>query len=137
MVFSKESTILIISAITYKLKWNGGDMKSVQGDSGHARMDMITNVYSHIIDEERMKNAQNFDEQFYHAKALPKMKGKTVSVPTFAALSDKSDPIEIANKEPEKDVVKSNKEENNIEWVTKLLENPETMALLKALAKKL
>ena len=28
------------ASITYKLKWNGGDMKSVQGDSGHARMDM-------------------------------------------------------------------------------------------------
>lgn len=27
------------ASITYKLKWNGGDMKSVQGDSGHARMD--------------------------------------------------------------------------------------------------
>lgn len=112
-------------------------MKSVQGDSGHARMDMITNVYSHIIDEERMKNAQNFDEQFYHAKALPKMKGKTVSVPTFAALSDKPDPIELAHKNPEKEVVKSDEEENSMEWVTKLLENPETMALLKAIAKKL
>lgn len=36
------------ASITYKLKWNGGDMKSVQGDSGHARMDMVADVYSHI-----------------------------------------------------------------------------------------
>ena len=40
------------ASITYKLKWNGGDMKSVQGDSGHARMDMVADVYSHIIDED-------------------------------------------------------------------------------------
>ena len=25
------------ASITYTLKWNGGDMKSVQSDSGHAR----------------------------------------------------------------------------------------------------
>lgn len=29
------------ASITYKLKWNGGDMKSVQGDSGHAQMNMV------------------------------------------------------------------------------------------------
>ena len=73
------------ASITYKLKWNGGDMKSVQGDSGHSRMDMIMDVYSHIIDEERRKNAQKFDEQFYQAKALPNMKGKTISIPSFNA----------------------------------------------------
>ena len=56
------------ASITYKLKWNGGDMKSVQGDSGHARMDMVADVYSHIIDEDRRYNAQKFEEQFYNAK---------------------------------------------------------------------
>lgn len=40
------------ASITYKLKWNGGDVKSVQGDSGHARAEMVSNVYSHIIDED-------------------------------------------------------------------------------------
>ena len=29
------------SSITYKLKLNGGDMKSVQGDSGHAQVKMV------------------------------------------------------------------------------------------------
>ena len=41
------------SSITYKLKLNGGDMKSVQGDSGHAQVKMVADVYSHIIDEDR------------------------------------------------------------------------------------
>ena len=41
------------SSITYKLKLNGGDIKSVQGDSGHAQVKMVTDVYSHIFDEDR------------------------------------------------------------------------------------
>ena len=46
------------TSVTYKLKLNGGDVKAVQGDSGHAQVDMVTNVFSHIIDEDRKKNAQ-------------------------------------------------------------------------------
>lgn len=41
------------SSITYKLKWTGGDIKAVQGDSGHARAEMVQDVYSHILDEDR------------------------------------------------------------------------------------
>ena len=40
-------------SITYKLKLNGGDIKSVQRDSGHAQVSMVTDFYSHIIDEDR------------------------------------------------------------------------------------
>ena len=40
-------------------------MKSVQGDSGHNTFKMISDVYSHIIDEDRCKNAQNFEREFY------------------------------------------------------------------------
>ncbi|MCQ4711936.1 site-specific integrase, partial [[Clostridium] innocuum] len=50
------------SSITYKLKLNGGDMKSVQGDSGHAQVKMVADVYSHIIDEDRCINAQRLEE---------------------------------------------------------------------------
>ncbi len=57
------------SSITYKLKLNGGDMKSVQGDSGHAQVKMVADVYSHIIDDDRRINAQRFEEQFYQSKA--------------------------------------------------------------------
>ena len=56
------------SSVTYKLKLNGGDIKAVQGDSGHAQVKMVTDVYSHIIDEDRMKNAQKFEEVFYKKK---------------------------------------------------------------------
>lgn len=39
------------SSITYKLKLNQGDIKSVQGDSGHAQASMGADQYSHILDE--------------------------------------------------------------------------------------
>ena len=59
-------------------------MKSVQGDSGHARMDMVADVYSHIIDEDRRYNAQKFEEQFYNAKGLKNAEeGKTAPMPKF------------------------------------------------------
>ena len=38
------------TSVTYKLKLSGGDIKAVQGDSGHAQADMVTEVYGHIID---------------------------------------------------------------------------------------
>ena len=53
------------SSITYKLKLTEGDIKAVQGDSGHARADMVANTYSHILDEDRASNAQLFDRKFY------------------------------------------------------------------------
>lgn len=53
------------SSTTYKLKLNHGDIKATQGDTGHSQADMVTEVYSHILDEDRKVNAQKFDESFY------------------------------------------------------------------------
>ena len=53
------------SSTTYKLKLNHGDLKATQGDTGHAQVDMITEVYSHILDEDRKINAQKFEAAFY------------------------------------------------------------------------
>lgn len=53
------------TSTTYKLKLTGGDMKAVQGDTGHAQLKMVSDVYSHIIDEDRCMNAQRFEEAFY------------------------------------------------------------------------
>ena len=65
------------SSITYKLKLNGGDIKSVRGDSGHAQVKMVTDVYSHIIDEDRRLNAQRFEETFYQKKKTSEVNGAT------------------------------------------------------------
>ena len=102
------------TSVTYKLKLNGGDVKAVQGDSGHAQVDMVTNVYSHIIDEDRKKNAQLFEEAFYGKKDLdPQLhvqeEERRVSVP------EGIDPDVLA----------------------KVLANPEAVALLSSLAKNM
>ena len=69
-----------------KLKLNGGDIKAVQGDSGHSRINMVTDVYFHIIDDDRRKNAELFEQAFYEKKDLdPSMRaraaGNTVELP--------------------------------------------------------
>lgn len=53
------------SSTTYKLKLNKGDIKATQGDTGHAESDMVTQVYAHILDEDRKVNAQKFEAAFY------------------------------------------------------------------------
>lgn len=107
------------TSVTYKLKLSGGDIKAVQGDSGHAQTDMVTRVYSHIIDEDRKRNAELFEEAFYHKKDLdPRMKGR--------------DPQEKENDEKKTMEIP---EDVDAELLMKVLANPEMAALLTSLAK--
>ncbi len=53
------------TSITYKLKITGGDIKAVQGDSGHAQTKMVTDIYSHVMDENRKVNAKIMENAFY------------------------------------------------------------------------
>lgn len=92
------------SSITYKLKLNGGDIKSVQGDSGHSQAQMVTDQYSHILDEDRVHNAQLFQNAFYDNKSQK---------PVAAKPDDASQ-----------------------ELLSKVLQNPELVALLQALTNK-
>ena len=97
---------------TYKLKLNGGDIKAVQGDSGHAQVNMVTDVYSHILDDDRKKNAELFEDAFYGKK--------------------ETDP-QIHRKKPENTIKVP--EGVDAELLTKVLSNPEMAALLASLAK--
>ena len=100
------------SSGTYKLKLNGGDIKAVQGDSGHAQVSMVTDVYSHILDDDRKKNAELFEEAFYEKKNLdPQMHPNTAE--NTVALPEGVD----------------------AELLAKVLNNPEMAALLASLAK--
>ena len=115
------------TSITYKLKLNGGDMKSVQGDSGHAQLKMVADVYSHIIDDDRCLNAQRMEEAFYSGKKDPaseKGAGNTEAVPAdvAAAASDGN---------------AANDNETDAALLMKLLQNPEMATLLKTLAASL
>lgn len=74
------------SSITYKLKLNGGDMKSVQGDSGHAQVKMVADVYSHIIDEDRCINAQRLRKHFTHPRLLILLKIQSLKLRILPSL---------------------------------------------------
>lgn len=102
------------SSITYKLKLNGGDMKSVQGDSGHAQMKMVADVYSHIIDDDRRLNAQRFEEAFYSGRRTEDTPAEEIS--------------ETPSATPE---------ETDQQVLLRLLQKPEMATLLKTLAKSL
>ena len=101
------------TSVTYKLKLSGGDIKAVQGDSGHAQADMVTEVYGHILDEDRRKNAELMENAFYNKENLnPQMKNQdegnsTITVPDGV----------------------------DAELLMKVLGNPEMAALLTSLAK--
>ena len=104
------------SSITYKLKLNGGDIKAVQGDSGHAQASMVTEQYAHILDDDRRLNAQRFDDFFYrHQGAEPEM------------------PYQTAQPIPENSAVDA----DAAAALTKLLANPSMAELIKNLAKNL
>ncbi len=53
------------SSMSYKLVLTGGNIKAVQGDSGHAQAEMITERYGYIIDSCRKQCARDFEEEFY------------------------------------------------------------------------
>lgn len=85
------------SSTTYKLKLNKGDLKATQGDTGHAQIDMITDVYAHILDEDRKINAMRFEDAFYASCDLRK-----VAVPENKTASpDIQNVINILEKSPE------------------------------------
>ena len=97
------------SSITYKLKWNGGDIKAVQGDSGHAQAKMVTDQYSHILDDDRRTNAQLLEDVFYNHKEPPHSMRRNDSGASGA----------------------------DAEMIAKLLGDPQTAQLLRALLDKI
>ena len=48
-----------------KLQFSGGDIKAVQGDTGHAQADMVTAVYAHTFDENRRALAGQMESNFF------------------------------------------------------------------------
>ena len=48
-----------------KLQIGGGNIKAVQGDTGHAQSRMVTDLYAHTHNEDRRRLAQKFDTEFF------------------------------------------------------------------------
>lgn len=55
------------SSTSIKLQISRGNIKAVQGDTGHAQARMVTEVYAHTNNEERLLLAQKVDEKFFQA----------------------------------------------------------------------
>ena len=73
-------------------------------------------------DEKSEAYAQKFEEQFYQTKGLRNVEeGQTVPMPSFSSATE----------------LKRNETSETEELVTKLLNNPEALSLLKAIANKL
>ena len=64
-----------------KLKVSGGNIKAVQGDTGHAQARMVTDLYAHCDTEERRHLAQKVEESFFQG-------GKHTASPSSAIESD-------------------------------------------------
>ena len=103
-----------------KLKLSGGDIKAVQGDSCHAQADMVTEVYGHILDEDRKKNAQLMENAFYNKENLnPDIHGASGT-----QNNNNNNMISIP-------------EGVEADMLMKVLGNPEMAALLTSLAKSI
>ncbi len=50
-----------------KLRIGKGNIKAVQGDTGHAQARMVTDLYAHICNEDRRILAQNMETDFFQA----------------------------------------------------------------------
>ena len=101
-------------SVTYKLKLHGADIKAVLGDSGHAQADMVTEVYSNIIDEDSRRNATLLEDSFYNRKNLNPQIHDT----------EKRTMMEVP-------------EGVDAELLAKVLSNPEMAVLLTSLAKSM
>lgn len=55
------------SSVTYKLALNDGNIKLVQGDTGHTSPKLMLNTYAEIFDQSRKELAVRFEENFYAA----------------------------------------------------------------------
>ncbi len=50
---------------TVKLLISKGDIKTVQGETGHSQAKMVTDTYAHILDKNRQSIAKKFEQSFY------------------------------------------------------------------------
>ena len=85
------------SSATYQLMISGGDVKAVQGTTGHASANLLVNTYAHIQQDSRKKLGKKFEEGFYKpgatlVQATPVEAEPTISVSALLELLKDADP---------------------------------------------
>ena len=85
------------SSATYQLMISGGDVKAVQGTTGHASANLLVNTYAHIQQDSRKKLGKRFEEGFYKpgatlVQAAPVEAEPTISMTALLELLKDADP---------------------------------------------
>ena len=86
------------SSATYQLMISGGDIKAVQGTTGHATADMLVNTYAHIQQSSRVELGRKFEEGFYakqenpSPQTVPAAGEPTISMTALLELLKNADP---------------------------------------------
>ena len=86
------------SSATYQLMISGGDIKAVQGTTGHASADMLVNTYAHIQQSSRVELGKKFESGFYSKpdtpspQAVPAAGEPTISMTALLELLKDADP---------------------------------------------
>ena len=86
------------SSATYQLLQSGGDIKAVQGTTGHASADMLVNTYAHIQQSSRVELGKKFESGFYakpdtpSPQAVPAAGEPTISMTALLELLKDADP---------------------------------------------
>ena len=81
-----------------QLMISGGDVKAVQGTTGHATADMLVNTYAHIQQSSRVELGRKFEEGFYakqespSPQAVPAAGEPTISMTALLELLKNADP---------------------------------------------
>ena len=68
----------------YQLMISGGDVKAVQGTTGHASANLLVNTYAHIQQDSRKKLGKRFEEGFYKPGATPVQAAPVEAEPTIS-----------------------------------------------------
>ena len=85
------------SSATYQLMISGGDVKAVQGTTGHATADMLVNTYAHIQQSSRVELGKKFESGFYakpdtsSPQAVPAAGEPTISMTALLELLKNAD----------------------------------------------
>ena len=72
------------SSATYQLMISGGDVKAVQGTTGHASANLLVNTYAHIQQDSRKKLGKKFEEGFYKPGTIPAQTAPVEAEPTIS-----------------------------------------------------
>lgn len=71
-----------------KLAISNGDIKAVQGDTGHAQARMVTDVYAHTHDDVRRSLARKMEESFFHKATITREDTAAPLDPSLAQVLD-------------------------------------------------